>query len=104
MSLFLSNEMKENIEIYDNVVNDLKGFFISIGIGDDPVKVSETFYYMCMNSYLSSCSCFKNDSPYDLERLEDLGRLPIDVTGSVVFTGHGVCRHQADFLNHIFIL
>ncbi len=102
-NFILPDDMKEVIEIYENIVFDLACLFSSdLGISRDPIKIAETFYYMQKNKYLSAHSFFKEDIPTSFETLEEIDCVHIDVMGSIILTGYGVCRHKADFLNHLF--
>lgn len=99
----MPDEIKRNIEIYEEVILKLCQLFKKIGISEKPIKVYEVFRYMCLNGYLSSGK-FSDSMPESFINLELGGYISMDVTGSVVMANYGVCRHTTDFLSHIYCL
>ena len=99
MSLELTDEVKRNIEIYESVIFDISNLFVSLGINRQPVKVFETLYYMITNNYLSKS--IKKDCPPSFNKLENLNYVPLDIIGSFILAGYGVCRHKADLINRV---
>lgn len=99
-TITLPDEIKEIIDIYEEVIFDLGLFISSLGIKDDPIKVAETFYYMYSNGYLSAYKHFEKIYPNSFQKLND-DYMTMDIMGSIIIAGYGVCRHVADFLNHL---
>ncbi len=97
----MPDEIKRNIEIYEEVILKLCQLFKKMGISDKPIKIYESFRYMCFNGYLSSGN-FSDSLPESFINIELGGWIPMDVTGSVVLANYGVCRHTTDFLSHIY--
>lgn len=95
-------EVKDNIKIYEEVIDKLSQLFIKLGISKDPVKIYETFRYMYINGYLSSNGRYSDIIPLEMINLELDGFIKMDVTGMFLLYGYGVCRHTSDFLRHIY--
>lgn len=95
------NEIEENIEIYEDVIENLCKLYENIGIAEDPVKVYEYFRYMYLNGYLSNTK-FSEDIPNEIINLEMEAYIPFDITGSIIMMGYGTSRHTSDFLFHIY--
>lgn len=97
----MPDEIKWNIEIYEEVIQNLCQFFKNTGISEEPIKIYETFRYMCLNGYLSTKK-YSDNLPDSFIKLELGGYIPMDVTGSMIMANYGVCRHTTDFLSHIY--
>lgn len=96
----MPDEIKCNIEIYEEFIHNLCQFFENIGISKEPIKIYETFRYMYLNGYLSS-EKYSDNIPNSFIKLES-GYIPMDVAGSMIMANYGVCRHTTDFLSHIY--
>lgn len=97
----MPEEMKTIVKIYEDVVCELCQFYTKMEIDDDPMKVFEVFWYMCVNSYLSSGQFF-NGIPESIINLEKKNIIFMDIEGSVILADYGVCRNTTDFLSHIY--
>lgn len=100
--MHIAPEIIENSKIYEEVVNNLAELFIKLGIQNDPVKIYETFRYIYMNGFLSNNSTYSDIIPNIYLNLEFKGYIPIDICGSILLSGYGVCRHTSDFLFHLY--
>lgn len=94
-------EVKENIDIYEEILSNLCQLFIELGVSDNPLKIYETFHYMYRNGYLSMGE-YSDKIPSAYINLELNGFIPMDITGSFLFANYGVCRHTSDFLSHLY--
>lgn len=94
--------IRENVMLYEEIVDRLCRLFIKLGIENNPVKIYETFIYMYTNGYLSYNSKFLEDVPSRYINLELNGYIKADIVGMMVMCGFGVCRHTSDFLYHIY--
>ncbi len=94
-------EVKENIDIYEEVLSNMSQLFIELGVSDNPLKIYETFLYMYQNGYLSMGE-YSDQFPSSYKNLEENGFIPMDITGSFLFTNYGLCRHTSDFLSHLY--
>lgn len=97
----MSNEMKDNIEIYEEFIQNICQFYKRIGIAGNPIKIYEVFRYMYLHGYLSS-EKYSDNIPEPFIELELDGYIPMDVTGSMIMANYGVCRHTTDFLSRIY--
>ena len=97
----MPEEMKTIVEIYEDVVDELCQFYNKLEIVDDPMKVFEVCWYMCVNSYLSSGQFF-NGIPEGIINLEKKNIILMDIEGSVILADYGVCRNTTDFLSHVY--
>lgn len=96
-----TEEIAENISIYESVIYDLSTLFTKIGISDNPIKIFEHFEYLINNGFLSPNPLNENVPEYLIE-IENNGYLTMDTCGSLIFTNYGVCRNTTDFLSHIY--
>ncbi len=80
--MLIAPEVKENIDIYEEILFQLCKLFIELGVSNNPLKIYETFRYMYQNGYLS------------IEEYSD--QIPS------TYKDYGVCRHTSDFLSHIY--
>lgn len=94
-------EIKENIDIYEEILSNLCQLFIELGVSDNPLKIYETFHYMYRNGYLSMTK-YSDQIPACYINLELNGYIPMDTTGTLLFANYGVCRHTSDFLSHLY--
>lgn len=96
--------IRENVEIYEDVIQQLCELFIILGIHKDPIKIYETFIYMYTNGFLSNNGVYSDTDtiPEECINLEIAEYIKIDITGMILFYGYGVCRHTSDFLYHIY--
>ena len=99
--MLITPEVKENIDIYEEILFQLCKLFIELGVSNNPLKIYETFRYMYQNGYLS-IEEYSNQIPSMYKDLEGNGFIPMDATGTFLFTNYGVCRHTSDFLSHIY--
>lgn len=97
-----NSKIKENVKIYEEIIQQVCELFIKIGIQDDPVKIYENFIFMYMNGFLSRNGVYVDSTPIECMALEYAGYIPLDITGIILLYGHGVCRHTTDFLAHIY--
>lgn len=97
----MPEELKENIQIYEDVIKDLCQFYEHIEISDNIVKLYEYFRYMYTKGYLSSDE-YQEKYPESFVNIESKIYVPMDVCGFFVMAGAGVCRHTTDFLEHIY--
>ena len=51
--MLITPEVKENIDIYEEILFQLCKLFIELGVSNNPLKIYETFRYMYQNGYLS---------------------------------------------------
>lgn len=99
--MLITPEVKENIDIYEEILFHLCKLFIELGVSDNPLKIYETFRYMYQKGYLS-IEEYSDQIPSMYTNLELHGFIPMDATGTFLFTNYGVCRHTSDFLTHIY--
>lgn len=92
-------EVKEMVDIYEEVIKNLCQLYQNIGIAERPIELYETFRYMYLNGYLS-CDKYSEIIPDSLIELEQY--IPMDIVGMMVMANYGVCRHTTDFLVHIY--
>ena len=94
--------IKESVDIYEDVVQNLCELFVKLDIQRDPIKIYENFIYMYTNGFLSNNGIYTDVLPQRCINLELAGYIPMDITGIILFYGYGVCRHTSDFLSHIY--
>lgn len=94
-------EVEENIQIYEEVIFNLCNLLIELGISDNPIEIFETFRYMYHQGYLS-IQPYSDRIPDNYIALERNGFIAMDITGTLLLTGYGVCRHTTDFLSYIY--
>lgn len=98
--MFVSTDISECVKIYEDVIQKLAELIYKLGINKDPVKIYETFVYMFRYGYLSynGISCDVIPKRYiNLERY-----IEMDIMGLILLCGFGVCRHQTNFLYHLY--
>lgn len=95
-------EFRENIQIYEEVVQRICELFIKLNVHEDPVKIYENFIYMYKNGFLSNNGIYSNILSEKCKKIEGVGYIPIDISGIILLYGYGVCRHTTDFLSHIY--
>ena len=97
-----NSELRECVDIYEDVVNSLSELFVKLDIHRDPVKIYENFIYMYKNGFLSNNGTYSDGIPDSCINLELNGYIPMDITGIILLHGYGICRHTSDFLSHIY--
>lgn len=100
--MFISTNINECVKVYEDVIQKLAELIYKIGISKDPVKIYETFVYMFRNGYLSYNGISCDVIPKRYINLELERYIEMDITGLILFCGFGVCRHQTNFLYHLF--
>lgn len=97
-----NSKIRENVKIYEEIIQNLCELFIKLDIHKDPVKIYENFIYMYTNGFLSNNGTYSDILPESCINLELNGYIPMDITGIILLYGYGVCRHTSDFLSHIY--
>jgi len=100
--MYRNSEIRECVDIYEDIVQHLCELFTKLNINKDPVKIYETFIYMYTNGFLSNSGTYSDILPESCINLELNGYIPMDITGIILLYGYGVCRHTSDFLSHIY--
>lgn len=100
--MFRSSDINECVKIYEDVIQNLAELIYKLVIHKDAVKIYEVFIYMYRNGFLSYNGISCDVIPKRYKNIEEKGYINMDITGMIIFCGFGVCRHETDFLYHLY--
>lgn len=100
--MFGNTHIHECVKIYEDVIQKMSELIYKLDIDKDPVKIYETFICMFKYGYLSYNGISCDVIPKRYKNLEFEKYINMDIAGMVLFCGFGVCRHQTDFLYHLY--
>lgn len=96
-------EIREISLRYLEIITRLSVLFRKLGIHKSPVFIYEAFYFMYQNGFLSSTGTYCSDIPKEIVHLEEMELgIELDLCGSILLTGTGICRHLTNFLSFLF--
>ena len=90
-----SNDFQELIYLYDVLIHHTMNLIYEMSI-DDPIEICSFYYYLYQNGYLSYLQDFRLDMEESFHPY-----LEINLPGSYLPYGKGVCRHLVIYLNDL---